>query len=127
MSSVTINGKTYGLRFDLGALETVEQEFGDLKNCFEQLRNGTDRINVIKRMFVIMANCQRAYEGKPEDVTMDALKHAPIWALAPLGEAITQSWKESMNVETANGGVADDAVHDAYLEEIEAKNAPTGD
>ena len=127
MAQVTINGKTYGLRFDLGALETVEKEFGDLKEVFGKLKEGEDRVGTIKRVFVIMANCQRDFDGEAEDVTADVLKHAPLSAIKQIGDAITEAVKESMRVETANGGEADDDVHDGYLEEIEAKNAPTGD
>lgn len=127
MANVNINGKAYGLRFDLGALEVVEREFGDLKTVFMELKGGgTDRISMIKKMFVIMANCQLEFEGKPADVSEAALKHAPLSALGQLGEAITKAMKESMRVETVNGE-ADDEVHDGYLEEIESKNVKTGD
>ena len=127
MTHVTINGKVYGLRFDLGALETVEQEFGDLKYVFEKLQEGEDRLGTIKRMFVIMANCQRGFDGEAEDVTVEALRHAPLSAIKQIGDATIEAVKASLRVETANGGEADDDVHDGYLEEIEAKNAPTGD
>lgn len=127
MARVSINGKTYGLRFDLGALEEVEQQFGELKTVFESLKEGGgDRIDTIKRMFVIMANCQLEFEDKPANVTVSALKHAPLSALGELGKAITEAIKESMRVETVNGE-ADDETHDGYLEEIESKNARTGD
>ncbi len=127
MAQVTINGRTYGLRFDLSALEAVEQEFGDMKAVFDRLKAGEGRIDAIKRMFVILANCQRGFEGEAEDVTAEALKHATFSALSRLGEAIKEALKESMRVETVNGGAADDDVHDAFLEEIEGKNGETGD
>ena len=127
MAEVIINGKRYGLRFDLGALEVVEREFGHLESVFAELKGGgSDRISTIKKMFVIMANCQREFEGKPADITEAALKHAPLAALGQLGEAITEAMKESMRVETVNGE-ADDDVHDGYLEEIDAKNVKPGD
>ena len=126
MAQININGKAYGLRFDLGALEAVEAEFGDLKEVFARLKGGEDRLNTVKKMFVIMANCQLEFEGKPANVTVAALKHAPLAILSQLGEAITEAIKESMHVETV-GGEADDDVHDGYLEEIDAKNALTGD
>ena len=126
MAQININGKTYGLRFDLGALEAVEQEFGDLKAVFENLKGGDDRLGTVKKMFVIMVNCQREFEDKPADVTAAALKRAPLSVLSTLGEAITEAIKESMRVETVNGE-ADDETHDGYLEEIEQKNVKTGD
>lgn len=127
MAQVNINGKTYGLRFDLGALEAVEQEFGDLKIVFEGLKDGgVDRIDAVKRMFVIMANCQLDFEDKPANVTSAALKHAPLSALKQLSDAISETFKESMRVETVNGE-ADDDTHDGYLEEIDSKNGKAGD
>lgn len=126
MAQVKINGITYGLRFDLGALEAVEEEFGDLKAVFQNMKGGEHRLDTIKKMFAIMANCQLEFEGKPASVTVSALKHAPLAALNPLGEAITAAIQESMHVETVNGE-ADDDVHDGYLEEIDAKNVQTGD
>ena len=127
MAQVSINGKPYGLRFDLGAREDVEKEFGRLESVFAELKGGgADRIGTIKKMFVIMANCQLEFEGKPANVTEATLKHAPLAALGQLGEAITEAMKESMRVETVNGE-ADDDIHDGYLEEIDVKNVNPGD
>ena len=127
MAQISINGSTYGLRFDLGALEVAESEFGDLKAVFDNLRGGQNRLSTVKRLFVIMANCERGYRGEAEDVTEDALRHAPLAALSTLGEALTEAFKESMRMETVGGGEADDEVHDGFLEELERKNAETGD
>ena len=128
MAHVIINDKTYGLRFDVGALEAVEAEFGDLRAAFEALKGSgnMDRISAIKRLFVILANCERGYRGEAEDITSDALKHAPLYVLSELGDAIVAAIKESMHLETLNGE-ADDEVHDGFLEEIESKNGLTGD
>ena len=122
MAQVTINGQGYGLRFDLAAMEAVEAEFGGLKEMLAQFNSGEGRIETVKRMFVILANSQRGFEGAPEDVTVAALRHAPLWVLGELGEAITEAMKESMRVETMGGGEADDDAHDAFLEELESKN-----
>lgn len=128
MAQVTINGKPYGLRFDLGALEAVEAEFGGLRAAFEALKGGgdVDRIVAVKRLFVILANCERGFRGEAEDITSDALKHAPLYVLSELGDAIVAAIKESMHLETLNGE-ADDEVHDGFLEEIESKNVKAGD
>lgn len=121
MVKTTINEKTYGLRFDLEALEKIEEEFGSLKEMFAQLQSGKGQVRLMKRLFLIMANAQRGYEGKPEDIGEDALKHARMSVLADIRAALD----EGMKTETMNGGEADDDVHDAYLEEIERdeKNA----
>lgn len=129
MAQVIINGRAYGLRFDMSALDAVERDFGDLKAVFDSLKGSgdTDRITAIKRLFLILANCQRDFDGEAEDVTAEALKHAPLSALKSLGDAIVEAIKDSMRAETVNGGAADDEVHDGFLEELEAKNGKTGD
>jgi hypothetical protein len=128
MAQVIINGRAYGLRFDLSAQERVEEEFGDLKAAFERMKNKTDReaLGAVKKMFVIMANCERDYRGEPEDITEEALKHAPLSVISQLGDAIVTAIQDSMRVETVNSGPADDEVHDGFLEELDAKNGKTG-
>lgn len=129
MAQVIINGRPYGLRFDLSALEAVEEEFGDLRAALEGIKRHADRdgIDAIKRLFVILANCERGFRGEAEDVTAEALKHAPLYVLSQLGDAIVASIKESMQVETVAGGAADEEVHDGFLEELDAKNGKAGD
>lgn len=120
MAKVTINGREYGLRFDLDALEQVEVEYGSLKGMLEAIGEG--KVGPVRKVFVIMANCQRDFEGKETDVTEAVLKHAPMSTFKTVADAIKAAMNEGMHVETANGGEADDSTHDGYLEEIEAKN-----
>ena len=40
MASITVNGKEYGLRFDMYAMEQIEDEFGSVKKVFETLKDG---------------------------------------------------------------------------------------
>ena len=115
MVKTRVNGKTYGLRFDLYALERIEEEFGGLNELFALLKGGGQQVKLMKRLFVVLANCQRGYEGKPEDIGEDVVKHAPLGLLADIRRALD----EGMHTETMNGGEADDDVHDGYLEEIE--------
>lgn len=117
MVKTTINGREYGLRFDLAAMEQIEEEFGSLKDLFELLKSGKQQTRLMKRLFVIMANSQRNFEGKPEDVGEDALKHATLAVLADIRRALDAG----MRTETMGGGEADDTVHDGYLDEIEAE------
>lgn len=121
MAKTTINGKTYGLRFDLSALEQIEEEYGSLKEMFALLQSGKGQVKLMKTLFLIMANAQRGYEGKPEDIGEDVLKHARLSVLVDIRAALD----EGMKTETMNGGEADDDVHDGYLDEIEReeKNA----
>ena len=117
MVTTKINGVVYGLRFDLSALEQIEEEYGSLKDLFELMKDGKGQTKLMKRLFVIMANCQREYEDKPADITEDALKHARMSVLSDIRAALD----EGMKTETMNGGEADDEVHDGYLDEIEAE------
>jgi hypothetical protein len=129
MAKVIINGRAYGIRYDLSAQERVEEEFGDLKAAFAKMKKTAserEALDAVKKMFVIMANCERDFRGEPEDVTAEALKHAPMSVISQLGAAIVDAIQESMRVETANSGPADDEVHDGFLEELDAKNARTG-
>lgn len=121
MAKVKVNGREYALRFDLDALEQVEVEYGSLKGMLEAIGEG--KVGPVRRVFVIMANCQRDYEGKDMDVTEAVLKHAPMSTFRMVADAIKAAMREGMHVETTNGGEADDDVHDGYLEELEAKNA----
>lgn len=125
MAQVIINGKTYGLRFDLSAMEAVEAEFGGMKEMYAAMKAQKDGMEAVKKIFVILANAHRGFCGEPEDVTEAALRHAPLRALGEIGDAIRAALEESMRVETVDGGEADDDEHDAYLEAIE-KNGVTG-
>ena len=115
MVKTRIGGVTYGLRFDLSAMEQIEDEYGSLGELFEMLRSGRQQTRLMKSLFVIMANCQRAFEGLPEDVSEDVLKHARLTVLGDIKRALN----EGMKTETMNGGEADDDVTDGYLQEIE--------
>lgn len=117
MITTKINGAVYGLRFDLAAMERIEEEFGSLNEMFELLKNGKGQTRLMKRLFVIMANAQRGYEGKPEDIGEAVLAHARLSVLADIKKALD----EGMHTETMNGGEADDDVRDGYLAEIEAE------
>lgn len=112
-----INGVAYGLRFDLSALEQIEEEYGSLKDLFELMKSGKGQTKLMKNLFLIMANCQRDYEGRPMDIGGEVLKHARMSVLSDIRAALD----EGMRTETMNGGEADDEVHDGYLDEIEAE------
>lgn len=117
MVTTKLNGVTYGLRFDLAAMEKIEEEFGSLNEVFERLKSGKQQVKLMKTLFLVMANSQRSYEGKPEDIGEDVLKHARLTVLGDIKRALN----EGMRTETMNGGEADDEVHDGYLAEIEAE------
>jgi hypothetical protein len=121
MASITVNGKEYGLRFDLYAMEQVEEAFGSVKGAFDGLREGK-QIKTTRTLFRILANSWLSFHGQEETVTGEEIKHVSIGALKEVSEAIMQTVTEGNKSETTDGNEADDEVHDIFLEEIERKN-----
>lgn len=121
MASVTIKGKEYPLRFDLYAMEQIEEEFGSMKAVYDTL-NGGKQVKATRALFRILANCWLSYHGKEETVTGEEIRHAGIGTLKAISEAIMQTVTEGNKSETTDGNEADDEVHDIFLEEIERKN-----
>ena len=77
MASITINGKEYGLRFDMYAMEQVEEEFGSVKNIFDEMRIGK-QLKTTKMLFKILANSYLSYVGQEETVTGDEIRIPPL-------------------------------------------------
>lgn len=121
MAKATVNGVEYELRFDLDAMEQVEDTFGSLKEMFTLLREGRQQVRTVRTMFVILANSASDYAGDGRKVDERALKHLPLEKLKELGDAIRAALEEGMHAETVDGNEADDNVHDGYLAEIEAE------
>ena len=121
MAKATVNGVEYELRFDLDAMEQVEDTFGSLKEMFTLLREGRQQVRTVRTMFVILANSASDYAGDGRKVDEMALKHLPLEKLKELGDAIRAALEEGMHAETVDGNEADDNVHDGYLAEIEAE------
>lgn len=119
---VRINGQRYRLRFDLWALEKIEEEFGGMKEAFQALHGGS-MVTTARKMFAIMANCQRNLDGMPEDVTgQEITAHMSVTKLAEISAALRAAVEKGMESET-EGGAADDGVHDALEAEYNEKNA----
>ena len=121
MASVIVKGKEYPLRFDLYAMEQIEEEFGSIKNVFEVLSNGK-QIKATRTLFRILANSWLSNEGEAETVTGDEIKHADVQQIKDVSAAVQAAIAEGRKSETTQGNDADDEVHDIYLEEIERKN-----
>ena len=121
MASITISGKEYPLRFDMYAMEQVEEEFGGIKAMFDAIR-GEGEMSIAKAlriMFRILANSARNQADLPENVTGDEIRHCSV---KKVSDAIGAAVNEGMKSETTGGNEADDEVHDEYLDEIESKN-----
>ena len=126
MASIKIREKEYGLRFDLYAMEQIEEEFGSVKDAFDQLREGK-LLKTTRILFKILANSYLSYNGEPETVTGDEIKHEGMEIVQKLSEAVKAAITEGSKSETTGGNEADDEKHDVYLEEIERKNLQTGE
>ena len=120
MASININGKEYGLRFDLYAMEQIEDEFGSIKKVFEALKDGK-QLKTTRILFKILANSYLSFNGENETVTGDEIKHVDMAMIRDVSDAIQKSIAEGSHSETTGGNEADDEVHDVYLEEIEKK------
>lgn len=118
MAKVVIDGKEYGLRFDLYAMEQIEEELGSMKAAFDALRGGK-QLKTTRIMFKIMANSYLSFAGEKETITGDEIKHAGMDAIMTISDAIKKAVEEGSKSETTGGNEADDEVHDIYLEEIE--------
>ena len=62
MASIEIKGKEYPLRFDMYAMEQIEEEFGGIRPMFESMRGSEGTQGVAKTLrivFRVLANSAR--------------------------------------------------------------------
>lgn len=126
MVKCKVKGKEYELRLDLDALETLESVF-EGENVMEVFRKRS--FSNVKKIFVVMANCARDYNGQPQDVTEKDIRHASMADAAAMADAILAAQEEAFKTETVNGA-ADDSHHDEVMEmieEAEEKNGAPGE
>lgn len=121
MTETRIEGRVYELKFDLYALEQVQEEYDGLQDLFEQLA-GRKQVKALKAIFRIMANSARADRGDPENVTGNEILRLTIAEMKKLTQDIQKEIRRSMKKETADGNEADDEVHDLYEDEEDQKN-----
>jgi len=118
---VRINGQLYRLRFDLDALEKIQEIYGSTKEAFLQLKSG-NMTKTVRKLFVICANSQRDFDGMPEDVTEDVIgRHTSLAKITEISLAIQAAMEKGMESET-NGGEADDEPKDALADAYDEKN-----
>ena len=100
---VRINGQLYRLRFDLWALEQIEEEFGGIREAFAQLR-GAKMSAAVRKLFRILANCQRNLDGMPEDVTEETIsRHTSMAKLVRSAAPSRQRWKKAWRAKPTAG------------------------
>ena len=122
-AEVRINGQKYKLRFDLWALEQIENEFGGIREAFGQLTGGK-MVQTVRKLFAIMANCQRNLDGMAEDVTGSEITgHESLAKLNEISDAIKAAIQAGMETETTDGGKASDKKKNPLDEEYDRKNA----
>ena len=120
---VRINGQLYRLRFDLWALEQIEEAFGGYREAIEMVKGGKGMVKAVKKLFAILANCQRSLDGQPEDVTGEEIsRHASMATLMDISAAIQAAIEQGMTGETDDGGEASDKKKNPLDKEYEAKN-----
>ena len=77
---------------------------------------------MIRKLFVIMANAQRDYDGMPENVTEDVIgRHTTLAKMNEIAAAVNAAVEIGKHSETY-GGEADDVPRDALAEEYDQKN-----
>lgn len=119
---IRINGQLYRLRFDLWALEQIEKEYGGTHEAFQKMTGG-EMVKTVRKLFSILANCQRNLDGMPEDVTGDEIqKHESMAKLKEIAGAIRAAVEEGMKSETKDGGEASDKKENPLDKEYEQKN-----
>lgn len=120
MAVIRIKGIEYPLRYDLDAMEKIEEKFGSTKDAMAVIRSRS--VKATKQMFVILANSARGYAGEAEDITEEVLAHESLRKLNELSQAFARALEEGMESETSDGGPADDEVHDIFEDEEDIKN-----
>lgn len=123
---VRINGKLYRLRFDLWALEQIEEEFGGIMEAFNAMsagKNGGGMVKSVRKLFAILANCQRNLDGLPEDVTgAEITSHESLEKLKEISGAIRAAMNEGTRSETRDGGKASEKKENPLDKEYNEKN-----
>lgn len=122
MTETRIDGRIYELRFDLYAMEGVEEEFGSMKELFEIMSSGKRQVKTLKSLFRLMGNSARAYRGEEENITGQEVLRLTVREMGELSEAMKREIQKSMKKETMDGNEADDEDHDLYETESDRKN-----
>lgn len=124
MTKMNIGTKEYTFRFDLEAMEQIEEEFGGMRAMFDQLSGKTgSSVKALRSVFRIMANNGEEYEGRPANVTGKEIMRMTISEMGELSEKlrdeITRSMKPKEKTEEDGDGIVLD-------DEDNEKNAETG-
>lgn len=121
MTTVRIENRDYELRFDLYAMEQVEEAFGGMREMLAEL-SGSRQVGALKKVFRIMGNSALSWRGREESLTGQEIMRLTVAEMADVSRALQAEIRKSMKKETADGNEADDEVHDLYQDEEDEKN-----
>lgn len=127
MTGITIEGKQYTLRFDLTAMEAIEDELGGMDEMYAAMRGGK-RVKALRTVFAAMANSGAAYEGVPGNVTGQEIMRLTVAEMNGLMALIETEIRKSGRTKIKEEDDAPDgAILDASEEDEKEKNGATGD
>ena len=114
MASITVNGRTWKLAFNMGVWEDLEESGVNPQELLQEIQQGkTGALNYLTLCMI------RGAAEHPEQIPADLVRKFPPSARADMMMACVEAFTEGMRIEGS-----DDAVRDPTLEEIEKKEAP---
>lgn len=120
MTSITIKGKTYTLRYDMSVAEWIEERYGDARQAFGQMKGSRESIPIITGIFCAMANAANDYRGisdrysEVDTVIID--KHTSPGRISVIMKAIMGAFADGNKMQAEDD--ADAEIRDDYLREL---------
>lgn len=127
MTEIRIEGRRYALRFDLMAMDAIEEQWGGMEQLFAEMRSGR-RVKALKSVFAVMANSGAEYEGREANVTGKEILRMTVAEMQGLMALIEAEIKKSGKTRIREEDDAPDgAILDASEEDEKEKNGKAGD
>lgn len=123
MTKYVIGAKEYTFRFDLEAMEQIENEFGGIREMYTALAGSGKQIASLRAVFRILANNGEEYEGRPAEVTGREIMRLTTAEMSDLMEAIKAEIMESSKPKDQAAQEEEDGV---VIDDGDAKNAEAG-
>lgn len=118
MTTITIKGKKYTLRYDMSVAEWLEDKYGDTREAFSKMHGTKESKKVISDIFCCMATAANDFLGVPEIVSDVELfdKHTSPGRVAVIMRAIIAAFNDGNKMQSADEEDAE--VRDDYLKEL---------
>ncbi len=130
MVNAKIKGQLVPLRFDLHAMELLDEKYGtDSQELISRFQKKA-RMKDLKVIFGAMANSARSFLGKEDDVDEKMINHLDVVEINELAAAIKDEMRRTMHVRGADGNEDGDRHQDVFgaeMAEEERKNAEAGE